>query len=109
MHFEIHGFSGSFKSAYAAIICTRVITTIGEIFVNLLIAKTKVAPLRTLSIAKLELYGAELLANLVVFSQESLKIPNSNIYCWTDSAIVLFWLRKQPTTWNVFVANRVKN
>lgn len=32
-----------------------------------------------------------------------------SVYCWTDSTIVLAWLRQSSTRWKTFVANRVSN
>ena len=36
-----------------------------------------------------------------------LKIPKYDIFFWTDSPIVLAWLRKPPCPWSTFVAKRV--
>ena len=63
----------------------------------LVTAKTKVAPL---TIAKLELL---LLSKLLPNAQEVLQIEKQNVFAWTDSMIVLAWLRRLK----VYETNRV--
>ncbi|XP_022836674.1 uncharacterized protein LOC111364045, partial [Spodoptera litura] len=63
---ELHGFSDASKAAYAAVVYTRCVDSSGNIQVTLLMAKTKVAPIRTVSIPRLELCAAVLLARLLI-------------------------------------------
>ena len=62
---ELHGFSDASKSAYAAVVYTRLITPSGNVMTNLLQSKTKVAPLKTETIPRLELSTAILLVKSV--------------------------------------------
>ena len=79
----------------------------GEIYSNLLVAKTKVAPLKKIPIPKLELCGAVLLTTLIKNLIVNLQFEY-DLFMWTDSSIVLGWLQKSPDSLKTFVSNRVK-
>lgn len=64
------------------------------------------APIKTLSIPILELNGAVMLTELIDHVLKSIQVHADRIVCWTDSTIVLAWLRKHPSTWKTTVANR---
>ncbi|XP_076247964.1 uncharacterized protein LOC143187623 [Calliopsis andreniformis] len=104
---ELHGFCDASLAAYSAVTYLRVTTVNNEVFTSLLMAKTRVAPIKTQSIPVLELNGAVLLAELIVHLRKSLSLPIDRVVCWTDSTIALAWLKKHPSTWTVVVANRV--
>ncbi|XP_058798035.1 uncharacterized protein LOC131668142 [Phymastichus coffea] len=105
--FEIHGFSDASSRAYAAVVYLRIDNGNGNYHVSLLTAKTKVAPVKTVSIPNLELCGATLLVKLVVHLQKLKFLQNVPIRLWSDSQVVLTWLKKHPCHWKTFVANRV--
>lgn len=102
---QLHGFCDASCTAYAAVLYLRVVTNNG-IDVRLITAKTKVAPVKRVTLPRLELCGAVLLAKLLEHTREVLKIDKNCCFAWTDSTIVLAWLRKNPNTWKTFVANR---
>lgn len=82
---ELHGFSDASNVAYSAVVYLRVVSSSGEIHVVLVGAKTRVSPVRQVSIPRLELCGAVLLAKLLVEIAKVLNIPISNVRAWTDS------------------------
>ncbi|XP_065356502.1 uncharacterized protein LOC135950906 [Calliphora vicina] len=103
---QIHGFSDASKGAYCATVYLRCQSKSQVVFSNLIIAKSKVAPLQPVCLPRLELCGAVLLATLAKYVIDSLKLPQCEIYLWTDSSIVIGWLSKPPWTWETYVANR---
>ena len=72
---------------------------------SLVIARANVAPLKMLSLPRLELLAAMLCARLVVFAKQALKLPDC--HCWTDSIVTLTWIKSDPNKWNPFVGNIV--
>ncbi|XP_037818722.1 uncharacterized protein LOC119608392, partial [Lucilia sericata] len=103
---QFHGFCDASEKAYAAVLYIR-ISNNDTVFTHLISSKTKVAPLKTISIPRLELCGAALLAEMIDSLLPKLDIERYETVCWTDSTIVLSWLAKPPCFWQTFVANRI--
>ncbi|XP_065072517.1 uncharacterized protein LOC135696908 [Ochlerotatus camptorhynchus] len=104
---ELHGFSDASMRAYGAVMYTRCVTADGTISVNLVASKSRVAPLKPMTIPRLELCGAKLLADLTTKVVASMRIHFDDVKLWCDSSIVLCWLKKSPSALNQFVSNRV--
>ncbi|GFV57120.1 integrase catalytic domain-containing protein [Trichonephila clavipes] len=102
---ELHGFADASSLAYAAAIYCRQKHN-SKIKVQLLVSKTKVAPVKQVSIPRLELCGAHLLSKLFKSVLRTLKHYTFDVFAWTDSKIVLSWLSSHPRKWKTFVANR---
>ncbi len=69
---------------------------------------SRVRPLKVTTVPKLELQAAALLSQLLVYIANILNIPLHMVYPWTDSAIVLGWLKKMPHAISeVFIRNRI--
>ncbi|GFX01249.1 integrase catalytic domain-containing protein [Trichonephila clavipes] len=102
---ELHGFADASSLAYAAAIYCRQKHN-GKTKVQLLVSKTKVAPVKQVSIPRLELCGAHLLSKLFKSVLRTLKHYTFDVFAWTDSKIVLSWLSSHPRKWKTFVANR---
>jgi hypothetical protein len=72
------------------------------------ISRARVAPLKRVTLPRLELLGALLAARLLITVRRALRCPeNTSISCWTDSMVVLGWIKGDPSRWKQFVANRV--
>lgn len=106
LNWELHGFCDASLDAYAAVVYCRSINPDGSIFVSLVAAKTRVAPLKALFLPRLELCGVVLLTRLINKIKLSLQEINPRIFTWTDSSIVPHWLSAPPKKWSVFIGNR---
>ena len=103
---QIHGFSDALESAYAGVVYLRMLEADGTVHVLLVIAKTKVAPLKRLTIPRLELCGADLSAGLLHRVKGVLGTPYSGVFAWTDSTS---WLCGSSRRFKAFVGNRVSH
>ncbi|XP_044597774.1 uncharacterized protein LOC123274274 [Cotesia glomerata] len=104
---ELHGFSDASQNAMAAAVYLRVTDADGNTKVSLLCSKTQVAPLKTMTIPRLELSAAWLLTQLILHVKEVQSLENVRINLWTDSAVTLAWIKSPAIRWKTFVRNRV--
>ncbi|XP_053691865.1 uncharacterized protein LOC128740351 [Sabethes cyaneus] len=104
---EIHRFSDASIAACGAVLYVRSIFSDGSAALRLLCSKSKVAPIAELSIPRKELLAARLLSRLMVKVIDTIKVNFDDVVLWSDSQIVLAWLRKPLPTLQVFVRNRV--
>ena len=76
---------------------------------QLVCSKTRVAPVKEISIPRLELMSALLLARLISTIRSAFKyeMELSRIKCYTDSQVTLFWITRKEKEWKQFVQNRV--
>ena len=72
---ELHGFSDASEAAYSAVIYIRSTYANSPPTCRLVMSKTKVAPVKTLTIPRLELCGATLLAKILSTTRDTLNIP----------------------------------
>lgn len=108
---ELHGFADASERAYAGCVYIRCKCSDNQTRVFLVLAKTRVAPLKRLSIPRLELMAALLLSQLIskVMLAYGDRIHFHHVYAWSDSTIVLAWLRSSPHEWKTFVSNRTSD
>ncbi|XP_054738011.1 uncharacterized protein LOC129244415 [Anastrepha obliqua] len=103
------GFCDASPLAYAAVLYTRTTDGEGRSTVSLLTARTKVAPLKGATFPRLELCAAHLLASTLDSVRTALRLTDASYHLWSDSRIVLCWLRKPPTTLKPYISNRVRH
>ncbi len=104
---SLHGFSDASTTAYGAAVYLRTVHEDATITVTLITSKARVAPLKATTIPQMELIAAYLLAKLISSVSFDINIPISQVHAWTDSTIVLCWLKKTPTSLKTFVSHRV--
>lgn len=108
---EIHGFADSSELGYGAVIYLRVCDRDNNVKVFFVMSKARVAPIKKVSLPRLELCAAVMLSDLLRFVNEifSRLFPISDIYAWSDSTVALSWIRSSSSRWKTFVANRVSH
>ncbi|XP_062714134.1 uncharacterized protein LOC134290921 [Aedes albopictus] len=103
---QLHVFVDASELAYACVAYLRIVHN-GKVRCVLVAAKTKVAPLKPLSIPRLELQagliGSRLLNNICT----ALDLPIEKRYVWTDSRTSLAWIRSDSRRYHPYVGFRV--
>lgn len=84
-----HSFSDASERAYAGVVYLRMLDSDGNVHISLVMSKTKVAPIKRITIPRLELCGAHLLAQVLHHAREVFHLPLDSVYAWTGSTIVL--------------------
>lgn len=105
---QIHGFCDASEKGYGAVIYTKTKVK-GNVHIEIIASKSRVAPLKVITVPRLELCGANLLINLMEMIMPIFKNHSIQCYCWSDSQIVLKWLDKSPADLKTYVANRIAN
>nr|XP_022908092.1 uncharacterized protein LOC111419507 [Onthophagus taurus] len=103
---ELHGFADASTSAFGVVVYLRV-SRADDVRVSLLFSKTKVAPLKRVTIPRLEWCAAVLLVRLIKRVRATLDFNEVPIFLWSDSTVALSWICSHPSRWKDFVRNRV--
>lgn len=101
---SVHTFCDASELAYATAVFLRVETEKG-VSVQLIQAKTRVAPVKNMTIPRLELLAALIGTRLHNSVTDSLPADCTS-YFWSDSTTALAWIRREEQ-WAPFVRNRV--
>lgn len=104
---DFHIFCDASDRAYSAVGYLRLDYGEGEVETRFVAAKSKVAPLKQISIPRLELQAALLGTKLAVSIRESLKFTSAKTYFWSDSGTVINWIRNHERRYKMYVAHRL--
>ncbi|XP_063994477.1 uncharacterized protein LOC135172028 [Diachasmimorpha longicaudata] len=104
---QLHGFAAASTLAMGASGYLRSWPASSGANVKLVCAKTKVAPLKKMTIPRLELTAAVMVTNLMAYVQRALELEDAELYLWSDSSVAIAWINGDPSRWKDFVQNRV--
>nr|XP_033949987.1 uncharacterized protein LOC117454852 [Pseudochaenichthys georgianus] len=104
---KLHVFCDASEKAYSAVAYLQGKNKDGEVVTSFVASKSKVAPLKKMSVPRLELMGALIGARLGNNLLKPLNMEKIQLYMWTDSMIVFHWIRSSAQRWKPFVSNRV--
>ena len=99
-------FCDASMNSYGAVAYLRWETK-GKFVSRLVMAKSRVAPLKTIDIVRLELCGAVISARIRCTVQREMSLEVSKVIHLTDSEVVHAMLHRQSYGFNTFVANRI--
>ncbi|XP_068757631.1 uncharacterized protein [Montipora capricornis] len=104
---EVHGFGDASPKAYGAAVYIRIRNKQDNVSSQLVISKSRVAPIKKVSLPRLELLAAVVNARLLKFVVGAFPMKVARVVCWSDSMVALHWIKRQSSSWKPFVANRV--
>ena len=105
--FELHHFADASQQAYGACTYVRCVNRYGAVHTQLVMSKNKVTPLKSCTIPRLELQAATLAVKIDSVLRNELHTKIDQSYFWTDSEVVLKYIKNQNKRFHVYVSNRV--
>ena len=105
---ELHHFADASIEGYGTASYLRLEDSDEKVHCSLVMGKSRVAPLKTVTVPRLELTAATLAVKVDKQIREELDLPINRVVFWTDSTIVLRYIRNTSKRFQTFVANRLQ-
>ncbi|KAI2646060.1 Transposon Tf2-9 polyprotein [Labeo rohita] len=105
---QLHHFSDASEEGYGIASYLRFTNITGAVHVAFVLGKARVAPLKPVTIPRLELAAAVLAAQIDRMIKREIEIPCMESVFWTDSTSVLKYIFNDTTRFKTYVANRVR-
>ena len=102
---ELHAYGDASERGYGSVIYLRFFSV--SFHVSLVMAKARVAPVKKVSLPRLELMAALLCARLAAHVMRALDLQDAKLFLYSDSQVALWWIKGSVSRWKTFVANRV--
>ena len=104
---QLHHFSDASEVGYGTATYLRMENDNDQVHCSLLMSKSRVSPLKQISIPRMELTAATVAVKVNHMIQKELDIPIEETFFWTDSMTVLRYINNDSLRFHTFVANRV--
>ena len=104
---QLHHFADASEAAYGVASYLRVMDAQRRVSTSLVMAKSHLAPIKPLTIPRLELQAATLATRQDALLRRELDVDLARSQYWTDSTIVLQYIKNTEKRFHTFVANRV--
>ena len=105
---ELHTFADASMDAYCAVSYLRAVDSVDQLITcNMIRSKSKVAPIKQLSIPRLELQACLMACRLASMIKKDLHEVQMTLYFWTDSMIALSYIDNDTKQFLPYVANRL--
>ena len=97
-------FGDASERGYGSVVYICAKDKVGNRISNLVMAKSWAAPVKLVSLPRLEVPAAYITAKLLDYVIQALPIVVETVYGWSDSQITLAWIRRPSAPWKAFVA-----
>ena len=104
---ELHSFSDASDVGLGQVTYLRLVNNSNQIHVSFLMGKARVAPLKPMSTPRRELTAAVISANVASMLSRELKYKDPVEVFYTDSSVVLGYIRNEAKRFHTYVGNRV--
>ena len=104
---QLHHFADASELGYGTVSYIRMMNDEGRVHCALLLGKARVAPLKQITIPRMELAAATLAVRVDKNVKKELDIRVNETFFWTDSMTVLRYISNETARFHTFVANRV--
>ncbi|KAI2644915.1 hypothetical protein H4Q32_024954 [Labeo rohita] len=104
---QLHHFSDASEYAYGIVSYLLLENERGEKHCTFLMGKSRVAPLKRVTIPRLELTAAVVAVKVDKMLQQEMQVPLQQSVFWTDSTTVLKYIDSETARFKTFVANRI--
>ena len=108
MSANLHHFSDASQIGYGQSSYLRLVDVDGHVHCSLVMGKSRVAPLKPVTIPRLELTAATVSVKVGAMLESELPYDNISSTYWTDSRVVLGYINNDVRRFHMFVANRVQ-
>ena len=104
---QVHHFSDASPGGYGVVTFLQFVCENDNVICRFIFSKGRLAPLKTVSISRLELAAAVLAVQIDQMLQREFTLPNCRAIFWTDSTAVLQIISNTNKRFSIFVANRL--
>jgi len=105
--YQLHHFADASCTACGVVTYLRAEEPDGKTTCSLFMAKSRLAPVKTVTLPRLELMSATLAVKVDQLMQRELDIPLAKSVFWTDSTNMLQYISNEHKRFHTFVANRL--
>lgn len=105
---QLHHFSDVSEQAYGSVSYLRFVNEENTVHVALMTGKARVAPLKKMTIPRMELAAAVLATTVDKVLRSELQLQLQGSMFWTDSQSVLKYIANEHTRFHTFVSNRIR-
>lgn len=105
---ELHHFSDASTQGYGQCSYLRLKNEKGQFHCSFVMGKARVAPLKPVTVPRLELTAVVVSVRTSVQLQQELEYEDVKEVFWTDSKVVLGYIANETRRFHIFVANRVQ-
>ena len=109
MQSEVHSFSDASQSGIGQVSYLRVVNENKDVHVSFLMSKARVAPIKPMSIPRMELTAAVVSVNVTAMLEHELDYTSLQSVCYTDSEVMIVYIHNDARRFHVYVGNRIQH